>query len=54
MKRLFLFAAAVSLVLGVQAQENRRLLTMEEAVLMGGVAVAYPVYSWEIGGSVYT
>ena len=53
MKKIILFAA-VLLALGVQAQEERRLLTMEEAVLMGGAPVNAPRYSWDMGGSVYT
>ena len=53
MKKIILFAA-VLLALGVQAQDERRLLTMEEAVLMGGAPVNAPRYSWDMGGSVYT
>ena len=46
--------AGVLLALGVQAQEERRLLTMEEAVLGRGIGVFNPYYSWDEGGSVYS
>ena len=51
--RKVLFFVSVLLALGAQAQQERRLLTMEEAVLMGGAPVSYPQYSWDMGGSVY-
>ena len=53
MKKLLLFAA-VLFTLGVQAQEGRRLLTMEEAVLGKGVSVKGIACKWDLGGSVYT
>lgn len=53
MKKTILFAA-VLLALGVQAQEERRLLTMEEAVLGTGIQVENIYCSWDEGGSVYT
>ncbi len=45
--------AAVLMALGVQAQEERRLLTMEEAVLGTGIQVENIYCSWDEGGSVY-
>ena len=52
MKKIILFAA-VLLALGVQAQEERRLLTMEEAVLGTGIQVQRIHSLWVEGGSVY-
>ena len=49
-----MFAASVMLAIGVQAQEERRLLTMEEAVLGTGIQVESIYCSWDEGGSVYT
>ena len=56
MKKRIFTISLVSLLcsLEVQAQQERGLLTMEEAVLMGGAPVSYPQYSWDMGGSVYT
>ena len=45
--------AAALVALGVQAQDERRLLTMEEAVLGRGISVFNPGYTWDEGGSVY-
>ncbi|MBR4811281.1 MAG: DPP IV N-terminal domain-containing protein [Bacteroidaceae bacterium] len=53
MKKI-LIVLSLLLSVGVQAQEERRLLSMEEAVLMGGAPVSCPRYSWDMGGSVYT
>ena len=52
--RKVLFFAALILALGVQAQDERRLLTMEEAVLGKGVTVKGIACKWDLGGSVYT
>ena len=52
MRRVFLFAA-VLMALGVQAQEERRLLTMEEAVLGTGIQVQRLHATWVEDGSVY-
>ena len=53
MKKILLLAG-VLLALGVQAQDERRLLTMEEAVLGKGVTVKGIACKWDLGGSVYT
>ena len=53
MKRLFLFAAAILLAIAVKAQDERRLLTMEEAVLGTGIQVENIYCSWDMGGAVY-
>ena len=52
MKKIILFAA-VLLALGVQAQNERRLLTMEEAVLGTGIQVQNIYCSWDDGGAIY-
>ena len=53
MRKILLFAG-ILLALGVQAQEERRLLTMEEAVLGKGLGVFNPYYKWDAAGSVYS
>ena len=53
MNKLCLFATAVLLALGVQAQDERRILTMQEAVLGTGIQVKNIYCSWDKGGSVY-
>ena len=52
--RKLLVLAIILFSLGVQAQNERRVLTMEEAVLGTGIGVRNPYYSWDEGGSVYS
>ena len=52
MKKIIFFAA-VFMALGAHAQDERRLLTMEEAVLGTGIQVENIYCSWDEGGSVY-
>ena len=47
-----LLFAVVLLAIGVQAQEERRLLTMEDAVL-GGITATKFHCSWDDGGAIY-
>lgn len=56
MKKRILIISLVGLLcsLGVQAQDERRLLTMEEAVLGTGIQVEDIHCSWDMGGAVYT
>ena len=53
MKKIIFFAV-VLMALGVRAQDERRLLTMEEAVLGTGIGISNPYYTWDAGGSVYS
>ena len=54
MKRIIYITLAGLLgSVGVQAQQERRLLTMEEAVLGTGIQVENINCSWDMGGSVY-
>ena len=52
MKKLVVFIGLLC-ALGVQAQEERRLLTMEQAVLGTGIQVQSIYCSWDMGGAVY-
>ena len=52
--RKLLVLAIILFSLGVQAQDERRVLTMEEAVLGRGIGVFNPGYTWDEGGSVYS
>ncbi len=54
MKKIIIILAALLVLPNAQAQQERRLLTMEEAVLGIGVATQNRSFSWRDDGSAYT